>query len=170
MTTIAYSEKLGTISCDTLCTHSNVKFFCDTKFYVGESFLLASAGCRAEAWRVYNLIERILQEKKYDGLIYRINSEIDWQKQNIESSYILFDRDFIKYFCLAGAVYIYAGGNFFPINQKIKSIGSGLEFATSFMALKPDEPTRSAVEFASNFDVYTAGEIKTFDLLKWEYI
>jgi ATP-dependent protease HslVU (ClpYQ) peptidase subunit len=171
MTTIAYSEKLGTISCDTLCIHQNVKFFCDTKFYDSNRFLLASAGCAGEMWRVANIIERALEEDRTGlDLVHIINSSIDWKSQNIESSYILFHADFIRAFDVGGSAFIYAGGNFFPIDQKIKALGSGLEFATSFMALKPDAPTKEAVEFASQFDVYTGGEVKTFDLINWRYI
>jgi ATP-dependent protease HslVU (ClpYQ) peptidase subunit len=171
MTTIAYSEKLGTISCDTLCIHQNVKFFCETKFYDGERFLLAAAGNAGELWRVANLIEKILEENKgFGSLEYTINSKIDWKNQNLENSYILFDADFVKTFDVDGSAYVYSGGNFFPMVEKNKALGSGLEFATSFMALKPEATTKEAVEFASQFDVYTGGEVKTFDLINWRYV
>jgi len=172
MTTIAYSENLGTISCDTLCVHQNVKFFCHSKFYFGDDFLLASAGCAGEREFVGNKIdEEMFKNKDKIDLSYILNNKIDFKALELEGSHLIFCKKMISKEGIFGhGVRIYAGGSFLRLDQKIKALGSGLEFATSFMTLKPDAPTKEAVEFASQFDVYTGGEVKTFDLINWRYI
>jgi hypothetical protein len=183
MTTIAYSEKLGTISYDTLCVEYGLKTFDGNHIYLGENFIVASTGSSQELDAVGMAIESALdaeldaiEKGKREELcaLNVINKRVNFKKMGIIEKYILFMHDCIyeKHFGLKfnelcflidtrGAVWI---------NPKTKALGSGANFAASFMALKPEASTKEAVEFASQFDVYTGGEVKTFDLRKWGYI
>jgi ATP-dependent protease HslVU (ClpYQ) peptidase subunit len=167
MTTVAYSRKLGTISSDTLCIHNNIKVKVATKFVVTNRWLLAWAGCMGEANMLANKISNL--HTSDDCLVTDINSKIALNELDITNNYLLFYKQEIEQKGLDGAAYVYAGGAFFLLEDDIKAIGSGAEFATSFMHLRQDG-TAKAVEFASMFDVYTSCDTRTFDLLKWRYV
>jgi ATP-dependent HslUV protease subunit HslV len=126
--------------------------------------LAGFAGSTADAFNLFDMFEKILEEKKGDLLKGVIEFSKEWRKdkflRRLEAMMIVLNTKHI--FILSGS-----GDVVEPQDRKIAAIGSGGNFALSaaraldrFSSLEPKKLVEESLKIASEICIYTNSNIK----------
>ena len=137
------------------------------KLYNGH-VLAGFAGSTADAFNLFDMFERILEQKKGDLLKSAIEFSKEWRKdkflRRLEAMMIVLNREHI--FILSGT-----GDVVEPEDGKIAAIGSGGNFAISaaraldrHAALDEETLVKESLQIAGELCIYTNTNIKTYTL------
>lgn len=149
MTTIAYHKESNALSCDSQVTVSDVKGLSENKIKIGVDYIYSGFGAPCD---VDHLVECYMDgmpvEKELNAYAILI------EKETRKATLISFNSKSM----LICATYI-------DCNH---AIGTGREFALGAMGF--GACSLEAVEVAIEHDIYSGGEVHTFDIDNWEFI
>lgn len=134
----------------------------------GGKILSGFAGSTADAFTLFEMFERILENKKGDLLKSAMEFSKEWRKdkylRRLEAMMIVLNKEHI--YILSGT-----GDVIEPEDGKIAAIGSGGNYALSaaraldrFGKLEPKEIVLESLKIAGELCIYTNNNIKTLEL------